>query len=194
MKKNTLQIIGSVGILSLLLAAPMLQAKVTTVPKKDTTQTLTTNDNMITTKVKAQLLANSSTEATSISVITTKGVVTLSGVANSLAEAITAIKIAEAVSGVKNVDASALSVRNSKTPVIDTYTTAKVKSALAKNELFGQGDNPSVAHIKVTTRNKVVYLNGTVENKQQKVCAQHTAAALAGVDKVVNELKIKKQS
>jgi len=68
-------------------------------------------DTWITTKVKAELMATKGISSTDISVTTTNGTVTLSGVVDAKVQVDKAIAVARAVKGVKDVDASALKSR-----------------------------------------------------------------------------------
>ena len=61
------------------------------------------DDSWITTKVKTQLIGDTSVSGTSINVETFRGVVQLSGFAATQAEADRAVKLAREVSGVKSV-------------------------------------------------------------------------------------------
>jgi hyperosmotically inducible protein len=70
------------------------------------------SDGWITTKVKAQLMTTKDIPSTDISVTTTNGVVTLSGVVASKAQVQKSIAVAKAVKGVHRVDSSALTSRN----------------------------------------------------------------------------------
>jgi hyperosmotically inducible periplasmic protein len=69
------------------------------------------SDASITTKVKSSLLADSMVGALAIDVDTTEGVVSLNGIVNSEAERMRAVQVAQAVDGVKRVDARNLLVR-----------------------------------------------------------------------------------
>jgi hyperosmotically inducible protein len=69
------------------------------------------DDTAITTKVKANLLADPMVSAFAISVDTARGVVSLTGIVNSVAERERAIQIAQDVGGVKRVDARNLFVK-----------------------------------------------------------------------------------
>lgn len=69
------------------------------------------DDTAITTKVKANLLADPMVSAFAISVDTSRGVVNLTGIVNSTAERDRAIQIAQDVGGVKRVDARNLFVK-----------------------------------------------------------------------------------
>ena len=69
-------------------------------------------DGWITTKVKAQLMATKGIPSTDISVTTTNGVVTLSGVLDSKAQVQKSVAVAKGIKGVQKVDSSALTTRN----------------------------------------------------------------------------------
>jgi len=62
------------------------------------------DDSWITTKVKSELIAENDTKAHNISVNTTKGVVTLTGTAETTQESNKAAEIARRVEGVKAVE------------------------------------------------------------------------------------------
>ncbi len=62
------------------------------------------NDSAITTKVKSNLLADSVVGALAIDVDTTDGVVSLTGFVDNEQERMRAVQLAQAVSGVKQVD------------------------------------------------------------------------------------------
>lgn len=67
-------------------------------------------DTWITTKVKAQLLANQDVSGLDISVETVNGVVNLSGDVETQAEADRAVAVAQDIEGVTRVDASGINV------------------------------------------------------------------------------------
>ena len=69
-------------------------------------------DTWITTKVKSELMTTKGIPSTEISVTTTNGVVTLSGVLDTKAQVQKSVAIAKAIKGVEQVDASALTSRN----------------------------------------------------------------------------------
>ena len=70
------------------------------------------SDAWITTKVKAELMTTKDIPSTDISVTTTNGMVTLSGVLETKAQVQKSIAVAKAVKGVHSVDSSALKTRN----------------------------------------------------------------------------------
>ncbi|SBV37548.1 hypothetical protein STPYR_12484 [uncultured Stenotrophomonas sp.] len=67
---------------------------------------------MITTKVKAELLATKDVSGMDIKVETVNGVVSLSGTVDTQVEADRAVAVARAIEGVSRVDDSGLVVRN----------------------------------------------------------------------------------
>jgi osmotically-inducible protein OsmY len=69
------------------------------------------NDSAITTKVKSNLLADSMVGALAIDVDTTDGVVSLTGFVDNEKERLRAVQLAQAVTGVKRVDARNLVVK-----------------------------------------------------------------------------------
>lgn len=77
-------------------------------PQNDSEQPL--DDSMITTKVKAEMLAAKDVGGMKIEVNTVNGVVSLSGDVHSQAEADRAAEVARKVKGVTSVDASGLKV------------------------------------------------------------------------------------
>lgn len=69
-------------------------------------------DGWITTKVKTQLMSTKGIPSTDISVTTTNGVVTLSGVLDTKAQVQKSVAVAKGIKGVQKVDSSALTSRN----------------------------------------------------------------------------------
>ena len=69
------------------------------------------DDTTITTKVKTSLLADPMVSAFAISVDTTRGVVSLTGIVNSAGERARAIQLAQETGGVRRVDARNLFIK-----------------------------------------------------------------------------------
>ena len=69
------------------------------------------DDTAITTKVKANLLADPVVSSFAISVETSRGVVSLTGIVNSTGERAQAIQVAQETGGVRRVDARNLYVK-----------------------------------------------------------------------------------
>jgi hyperosmotically inducible periplasmic protein len=70
-------------------------------------------------------------------------------------------------------------------PVTDSYITTKVKAELATDSATKS------RHIKVTTKDGVVALSGTVDSKAEKEKAETDARGVKGVVDVNNGLQVK---
>ena len=68
--------------------------------------------------------------------------------------------------------------------VDDATLTARVKTKLVSEKAT------NLTRIDVDTNNGIVYLNGTVQNAQQKAKAEDLARSTDGVKKVINNLQI----
>lgn len=147
------------------------------------------DDTVVTTKVKAALIANPTTKARQIDVEVFRGTVQLNGFVDSSAEKTEAARVARAVDGVSKVQNN-LEVRpggaaSAGDVVDDTTLSAKVKAALA-------GDQRTKAHqINVAASNGVVQLSGFVDSAASKSAATDVARAVGGVKSVRNELEVK---
>ena len=146
-------------------------------------------DTLITTAIKAKMVADKTVSASDITVTTEKGVVTLSGDVKSKAEADAAINIASTTDDVIDIDASHLLVQGSSQPFTDAIITAKIKALYAKEKIFG--DKPvAVVSVHVETNDGEVQLKGTVDNKAQEENAKRLAEKVKGVRKVYSNLAI----
>lgn len=72
----------------------------------------------------------------------------------------------------------------------DSMITAKVKTALIREKLFGKSDL-SVMGISVTTTNGIVYLTGTVDKQSEADSAVSLAKAVEGVSGVESSIVVK---
>lgn len=145
------------------------------------------SDSVITTKVKAEMMADKAISSLNIGVETSNGVVTLTGTVPTDHEASAAIQTAEATAGVTNVDATQLVVKKSTQPYADTVITAKVKGLYMKEKVFG--DKPiSVTGIGVETKDGVVYLTGHA-TPAQTASAVKLAKTVDGVKSVDSRIK-----
>lgn len=97
----------SVVSTSIVVANPPSEGKTTAY--EESAQPVT--DSWITTKVKADLLADTVTKGLDINVSTVNGVVTLAGRLDSRAQVDKAIAIARGIKGVSNVDSKTLTVK-----------------------------------------------------------------------------------
>lgn len=146
-------------------------------------------DSDITSTIKAKIQANTTTSASKINVSTKQGVVNLSGNVQTEGEASSAIETANSVNGVKDVNTDKLLVNNGSQPYKDSYITAKVKGSFLREKVFG--DKPVAAvSVNVETKDGVVYLTGTAQNKSQETTAIKIAKAIKGVKDVVSKIVI----
>jgi osmotically-inducible protein OsmY len=97
---------GWIGLLAML---GMLMGCAATPERRSTGEVI--DDTAITTKVKTGLLGDPAVSALAISVETSRGVVSLTGIVNSAAERARAIQIAQDVGGVRRVDARNLFIK-----------------------------------------------------------------------------------
>jgi hyperosmotically inducible periplasmic protein len=124
------------------------------------------SDEMITNKINQYIKDSKTLSALNIQVSTQKGNVTLSGITNSDTQASAIIEFAQSLRGVNDIDTKDLDVKNSKQPLTDMVTTAKIKGLFVREELFGEKDIASI-NTSVETKNGVVYLSGVIDNQQQ---------------------------
>lgn len=147
-------------------------------------------DSAITAKVKAKIAMDKSLSVFQIGVSTNDGIVTLTGHVDSDSEASTAVEIAQSTDGVKDVDATQLTIASSKQPFSDISITAKIKGMFIKEKLFSNNDIAAMT-ISVETNNGVVYLTGTADSKKQAENAEKIAKSVAGVKSVNSHIEIK---
>ena len=147
------------------------------------------SDSAITSSVKSKIAADSSLSGNTISVTTKDGVVMLSGKVSSDTQASEATEVAQSTEGVKDVDATKLTVNDSQQPFTDTLITAKVKGMFIQQKLFGDKDVAAMT-IQVETNNGVVTLGGTADNQAQADNAVKIAKTVSGVKEVKSNIKI----
>ena len=148
------------------------------------------DDSVTTGRVKAALIADSTTKAHQIDVETFKGTVQLNGFVDSSASKQRASEVAKSTKGVTAVRNN-LTVRSDSGPsgserVDDAAITTKVKAALA-------GDPRTKAHqVNVETREGAVQLSGFVDTSEAKSTAEELARNVDNVKSVDNEIDVKK--
>ena len=147
------------------------------------------DDTVITTKVKADLIADPVTKAHEIDVEVFKGRVQLNGFVRSEAMRTQAVKLARAVNGVVAVDNNLklkqAGERTDGEVVDDATLTASVKSALASDT------RTNALRINVETRDSVVLLAGFVNTADGRTAAGEVARGVTGVTRVDNQLAVK---
>ena len=146
------------------------------------------DDAVVTTRVKAALIDNSTTKAGSIDVETFKGVVQLNGFVETSVEKSTASTVTRAVNGVKEVRNN-LSVKaepaTAGAVIDDSTVTGKVKAALIESP------DTKAYQVNVETRSGVVQLSGFVNNAAAKAAAGAVARRVDGVKSVDNQIDVK---
>jgi hyperosmotically inducible protein len=146
------------------------------------------DDSALTAKVKTALIDEPATKARQIDVTTNRGVVELAGAVDSQAAKTKAGTVAQNVAGVREVRNN-LTVgvpnRTAGEVIDDTVITARVKSALAANEVT------KAYQINVETREGVVQLHGFVDSQNEANQAVQEARAVPGVSSVKSELEVK---
>lgn len=95
--------------MGILLAVGLLSGCAATPEQRSTGEVI--DDAAITTKVKTGLLGDPMVSAFAISVETSRGVVSLTGIVNSAAERARAIQVAQDIGGVRQVDARNLFIK-----------------------------------------------------------------------------------
>ena len=152
------------------------------------------SDTGITTKVKSSFLGDDRLKGAHIKVVTTNGVVTLTGTAASSESKSAAEQIAEGVSGVRSVDdqvstpasGSAVhkAVASTERVGSDSWITTKVKSEITADSISKGFD----VHVK--TLHGVVMLHGTLPNEDAVAHVKEIAQKVEHVKSVdTSELK-----
>jgi len=149
------------------------------------------SDTWITMKVKTALLFHRNVSATGTTVYTKDGVVTLQGVASSMAEKELTTEYAKDVDNVKEVQNDMTIANVPATPdatigdkVDDASITAEVKSSLLSHR------STSALHTGVTTTDGVVTLSGIAKNDAEKSLVTKLASDINGVTSVINNMTI----
>ena len=149
------------------------------------------SDAWITTKVKTALLFHRNVSATGTTVYTKDGIVTLQGVATSMAQKELTTEYAKDIDNVKEVNnemtiaaipATADATVGDK--VDDASITAEVKSSLFSHR------STSAMHTGVTTTDGVVTLTGIAKNDAEKSLVTKLATDINGVTSVINNMTI----
>lgn len=186
MRKATIPLIASLPLITGLslattniMAADNFQSKVTQ----------NVSDSAITTKIKAEMTANKILNPLDVSVSTHNGVVSLKGTVDSDTEYEQAISIAQSVSGVKDINADKLEVKDSKSPLNDLAITAKIKGKLMRTEIFS---NKKIAFwgVSIETKDQVVYLTGTAKSRAEVNNIIRIAKSVEGVKSVESTVKV----
>lgn len=149
------------------------------------------SDAWITMKVKTALLFHRNVSATGTSVETTDGVVTLQGVASSVAEKELTTEYVKDVDNVKKVRNEMTIAATPAAPdssiadkIDDASITAEVKSSLMSHH------STSALHTSVSTTDGVVTVGGIAANAAEISLVTKLATDINGVTSVVNNMTI----
>jgi osmotically-inducible protein OsmY len=149
------------------------------------------SDAWITTKVKTTLLFHRNVSATGTTVYTQDGVVTLQGVAESMAQKELTTEYAKDIDNVKSVNNEMTIAAIPAAPdatisdkIDDASITAEVKSSLLSHH------STSAMHTGVTTTDGVVTLTGIAQNDAEKSLVTKLATDINGVTSVINNMTI----
>ena len=149
------------------------------------------SDAWITTKVKTTLLFHRNVSATGTTVYTKDGVVTLQGVADSIAQKELTTEYAKDIDHVKAVK-NEMTIAKTPAPssptmgdkIDDASITAQVKSSLLSHR------STSAMHTGVSTTDGVVTLTGVAKNDAERSLVTKLATDINGVASVVNKMTI----
>jgi len=149
------------------------------------------SDAWIDTKVKFALLFHRNVSATGTTVYVKNGVVTLQGVASSLAQKELTTEYARDVDNVKRVKNDMTIASTPGAPdstagdkIDDASITAQVKSSLLSHR------STSAMHTTVSTTDGVVTLGGIAKNDAEKTLVTKLTTDINGVTSVVNNMTI----
>lgn len=155
------------------------------------TQPAEHSDAWITMKVKTALMFHRNVSATGTTVYTDNGVVTLQGVASSIAQKELTTEYAEDVGNVKEVKNDMTIAATPATPdatigdkIDDASITAEVKTSLMAHS------GTSAVRTGVTTSDGVVTLTGIAQNDAEKSLATKLATDINGVTSVINNMTV----
>ena len=147
------------------------------------------DDTVVTAKVKSALLADPGIKGFDIKVETRKGMVQLSGFVDNQTQIDRVLSAARAVDGAKGVE-NGMTIKDGKATVgnkvDDSIVTTRVKTVLLADPNFKSFD------VAVVTNKGDVQLSGFVNNQMQMDRAVELARAVDGVQRVTNEMSIKK--
>ena len=147
------------------------------------------DDAVVTTKVKSALLADPGIKGFDIKVETRKGMVQISGFVDNQTQIDRVLSAARAVDGAKGVE-NGMTIKDGKATVgnkvDDSIVTTRVKTVLLADPNMKSFD------VAVVTNKGDVQLSGFVNNQMQMDRAVELARAVDGVQRVTNEMSIKK--
>jgi len=179
---------GVVAALLILLSGCSKPADLSTPPPGITVGTQV-DDAVVSAKVTTALLSNEEVKGYDIKVATRKGEVMLSGFVDNQSEIDRSATIAKAVDGVTGIDNKLVLKEGARTignKIDDGVVTARVKTALLGDAAIKSLD------VAVMTSKGDVQLSGFVDDEPQIARATEVTKQVQGVQKVTNQMSIKK--
>ncbi|MCU6433997.1 BON domain-containing protein [Undibacterium sp. Jales W-56] len=188
-KLNTGIFFGAAGALLVLLAGCNKPTDIAGPSAPSITVGTQIDDTVVSAKVSSALMSNEDIKGYDIKVAVRKGEVMLSGFVDNQAQIDKSIAVTRAVEGVTNVDNKLVLKPSSRTignKIDDGVITAKVKSALLADSAVKSFD------IGVVTSKGDVQLSGFADSETQIVRATEVTKGIEGVQKVTNQMSVKK--
>ncbi len=148
-------------------------------------------DTNITSTVQAEINKDPILKNYNLGVETKNHIVKLAGQVDTEKQAEKSVAIASSIEGVRDVNTSDLKIKDSKTPIVDSYITSKIYGKLIRDKIFSDY-NVALTRISIETKNGVVYLNGTVDSDALNKRIIKLAKETNGVKKIVNDLHVSK--
>jgi hyperosmotically inducible periplasmic protein len=149
------------------------------------------DDSTLTARVKTALVKElGASDSARTDVETFRGRVQLNGYVGSDEKKAAASRIARNVSGVSSVENNlrvATSSRSAGQYIDDNVITAKIKTAMARDPVVAAHE------VNIDVRQGVVQLAGFVDSSEQKSRAGEIAREVEGVDRVDNQLEVKRR-
>lgn len=146
-------------------------------------------DTNITSTVKSELNKDPILKKYNLDVETKNHIVQLKGQVDTEKQAEKSVAIASSIEGVRDVNTRDLKIKDSKTPIADSYITSKIYGKLIRDKIFSDY-NVALTRISIETKNGVVYLSGTVDSDSLNKRIVELAKETDGVKKVVDDLHI----
>ncbi|KTD15979.1 osmotically inducible protein Y [Legionella lansingensis] len=126
--------------------------------------------------------------ADKINVTVNNGVVYLSGQLDSDTDYEKVVTLAQSIQGVGDINVDKLTVKDSQSPLNDTFLTAKIKGALIQADLMGK-DLPSWS-LGVETKDGQVYLSGQVASAEEKQAILNVVKSVKGIGKINDKMEV----
>lgn len=167
---------------------PITSEAMTNKPNAHDMKVTAHGDAVIVKSIKSNIHKSKTLSKLKIDIKSTDGNVVLAGNVDSDSQASSIVEIAQSIVGVKDVDASAIKVKDSSQPYADMVITAKAKGLLLREKVFGTKDVPAI-NLSVETKDGVVYLTGAIEKNEQIENAIKIIQGIKGVSKVEYNVK-----